>query len=206
MLKVIFFCFYRNTKSSFKYFHKLVLHLENQNQLIESFTKHADYSPLSLYFWHFGGNREINLEDKHSPTLFPPPEEEEEGSEKKKLCFLTCLHRLRPSYSCREQQMGEEEEDHDQPHVAGDVPVISTHQDQDQDQDRNEAYSWPVIRFDVPPTRTYHFCHQFRNTPNPNNFLKSLKWFLPIFLFVFFFIFIFFLLKFNFMGFYFYFH
>lgn len=74
--------------------------------------------------------------------------------------------------------MGEEEEDHDQPHVAGDVPVISTNQDQDQDQDqdRNEAYSWPVIRFDVPPTRTYHFCQQFRNTPNPNNFLKSLKW------------------------------
>ncbi|GMN50908.1 hypothetical protein TIFTF001_020057 [Ficus carica] len=72
--------------------------------------------------------------------------------------------------------MGEEEEDHDQPHVAGDVPVISTHQDQDQEQDRNEAYPWPVIRFDVPPTRTYHFCHQFRNSPNPNNFLKSLKW------------------------------
>lgn len=60
--------------------------------------------------------------------------------------------------------MGEEEGDQPQAHVVADI----TEQDQ--------AYSWPVIRFDVPPNRTYHFCHQFRNTPNPNNFLKSLKW------------------------------
>ncbi|KAL5579321.1 hypothetical protein UlMin_011763 [Ulmus minor] len=39
-----------------------------------------------------------------------------------------------------------------------------------------QVYSWPVIRFDVPPQRTYHFCHQFRTAPNPNNFLKSVKW------------------------------
>ncbi|KAL5579318.1 hypothetical protein UlMin_011760 [Ulmus minor] len=41
---------------------------------------------------------------------------------------------------------------------------------------QEQVYSWPVIRFDVPPQRTYHFCHQFRTAPNPNNFLKSIKW------------------------------
>ncbi|KAF4386908.1 hypothetical protein F8388_006863 [Cannabis sativa] len=39
-----------------------------------------------------------------------------------------------------------------------------------------EPYQWPVIRFDVPPYRTHHFFHQFRTGPNPNNFLKSVKW------------------------------
>ncbi|KAL7213182.1 hypothetical protein ACSBR2_015816 [Camellia fascicularis] len=40
-----------------------------------------------------------------------------------------------------------------------------------------EDYSWPVIRFDVPPVRTYHFCYQFRNTSsNPNNFPYGIKW------------------------------
>ncbi|KAA8519874.1 hypothetical protein F0562_014036, partial [Nyssa sinensis] len=39
-----------------------------------------------------------------------------------------------------------------------------------------QAYSWPTIRFDVPPHRTYHFHHQFRTPSNPNNFLKGVKW------------------------------
>lgn len=39
-----------------------------------------------------------------------------------------------------------------------------------------QEYSWPVIRFDVPPVRSYHFSQQFRNASNPNNFLKGVKW------------------------------
>lgn len=38
------------------------------------------------------------------------------------------------------------------------------------------AYSWPVIHFEVPPYRTYHFFNQFRTPSNPNNFLKGVKW------------------------------
>ncbi|GAU41748.1 hypothetical protein TSUD_85870 [Trifolium subterraneum] len=39
-----------------------------------------------------------------------------------------------------------------------------------------EEYSWPVLRFDIPPHRTYHFHHQFITPTNPNNFLKAVKW------------------------------
>ncbi|XVF40594.1 hypothetical protein PTKIN_Ptkin01aG0126400 [Pterospermum kingtungense] len=39
-----------------------------------------------------------------------------------------------------------------------------------------QEYEWPQIRFDVPPHRTYHFHKQFRTAPNPNNFLKGVKW------------------------------
>lgn len=56
--------------------------------------------------------------------------------------------------------------------------------DQVEEQQQQE-YSWPVIRFDVPPHRTYHFYNQFRNSPNPNNFLKAIKWYFCVFLFVF---------------------
>lgn len=38
------------------------------------------------------------------------------------------------------------------------------------------SYTWPAIRFDVPPQRAYHFFNQFRTGPNPNNFFKGLKW------------------------------
>lgn len=38
------------------------------------------------------------------------------------------------------------------------------------------SYSWPVIHFEVPPYRTYHFFNQFRTPSNPNNFLKGVKW------------------------------
>ncbi|AES90430.2 telomerase Cajal body protein 1 isoform X2 [Medicago truncatula] len=39
-----------------------------------------------------------------------------------------------------------------------------------------EEYSWPVLRFDVSPHRTYHFHQQFTSPTNPNNFLKAVKW------------------------------
>ncbi|KAK1326502.1 hypothetical protein QJS10_CPA01g01151 [Acorus calamus] len=39
------------------------------------------------------------------------------------------------------------------------------------------AYPWPALKFDVPPRKIYHFCHQFRRgSPNTNNFLKGVKW------------------------------
>ncbi|KAL3740415.1 hypothetical protein ACJRO7_021664 [Eucalyptus globulus] len=39
-----------------------------------------------------------------------------------------------------------------------------------------QDYSWPAIRFDVPPQRTYHFHKQFATDQKPNNFLKGVKW------------------------------
>ncbi|KAF7850695.1 hypothetical protein BT93_L5095 [Corymbia citriodora subsp. variegata] len=39
-----------------------------------------------------------------------------------------------------------------------------------------QDYSWPAIRFDVPPQRAYHFHKQFRTDQKPNNFLKGVKW------------------------------
>lgn len=41
---------------------------------------------------------------------------------------------------------------------------------------QGQEYSWPEIRFDVLPYRSYHFHRQFRSPFNPNNFLKSVKW------------------------------
>ncbi len=43
---------------------------------------------------------------------------------------------------------------------------------------QQQEYCWPVIQFDVLPHRTYHFYHQFRTAPNPNNFLKAVKWYI----------------------------
>ncbi|RZC03622.1 Telomerase Cajal body protein 1 isoform C [Glycine soja] len=40
----------------------------------------------------------------------------------------------------------------------------------------NEEYSFPVLRFDVSPHRTYHFHRQFITPSNPNNFFKAVKW------------------------------
>ncbi|XP_020231455.1 telomerase Cajal body protein 1 isoform X1 [Cajanus cajan] len=40
----------------------------------------------------------------------------------------------------------------------------------------NEEYSFPALRFDVPPHRTYHFHRQFISPTNPNSFLKAVKW------------------------------
>ena len=40
----------------------------------------------------------------------------------------------------------------------------------------HQDYSWPAIRFDVPPQRAYHFHRQFRTEQKPNNFLKGVKW------------------------------
>ena len=43
-------------------------------------------------------------------------------------------------------------------------------------EEEGSEYSWPVLRFDVPPHRTYHFHKQFITPSNPNNFLKGVKW------------------------------
>lgn len=63
----------------------------------------------------------------------------------------------------------EEEEKHQSNSPSGDAEITQATQ---------EEHSWPVIRFDVPPHRTYHFYHQFRTGPNPNNFLKGVKWYI----------------------------
>uniref|UniRef100_A0ACD6A4T6 Uncharacterized protein n=1 Tax=Avena sativa TaxID=4498 RepID=A0ACD6A4T6_AVESA len=40
-----------------------------------------------------------------------------------------------------------------------------------------EAYSWPQLRFDIPPRRLYHFADQFRSpSSSAGNFLKGVKW------------------------------
>jgi hypothetical protein len=41
-----------------------------------------------------------------------------------------------------------------------------------------EAYSWPQLRFDLPPRRLYHFADQFRSprSSSAGNFLKGAKW------------------------------
>ncbi|KDP20885.1 hypothetical protein JCGZ_21356 [Jatropha curcas] len=39
-----------------------------------------------------------------------------------------------------------------------------------------QDYSWPLIRFDLPPRRIHHFYKQFRTSSNANNFLKGVKW------------------------------
>ena len=49
---------------------------------------------------------------------------------------------------------------------------------QETQQAEQSSYTWPVIRFDVSPYRTYNFYNQFRTNPsNPNNFLKGIRWF-----------------------------
>jgi hypothetical protein len=42
-------------------------------------------------------------------------------------------------------------------------------------------YSWPLLRFDLPPRRLYHFAGQFRSaaaaaSASAGNFLKGVKW------------------------------
>lgn len=62
-----------------------------------------------------------------------------------------------------------EDEAAEQPPLNVDSEVTETTSD--------GSYSWPVVHYDVPPYRTYHFFQQFRNSPsNANNFLKGVKW------------------------------
>ncbi|KAM7530718.1 hypothetical protein LguiB_034128 [Lonicera macranthoides] len=72
--------------------------------------------------------------------------------------------------------MGEEAQHHQQPN--SDIePGEITEDPPTEQQQQQPPYSWPAIRFDVPPYRAYHFAHQFRtSSSNPNNFLKGLKW------------------------------
>lgn len=70
--------------------------------------------------------------------------------------------------------MGEEAQHHQQPNSDIEPGEIT----EDPPTEQQPPYSWPAIRFDVPPYRAYHFAHQFRTTSsNPNNFLKGLKWY-----------------------------
>jgi len=58
----------------------------------------------------------------------------------------------------------EQEQEQEQQHIS---PTATTQQD----------YTWPVIRYDLPPQRTHHFFKQFRtSSSSPNNFLKGIKW------------------------------
>ena len=87
------------------------------------------------------------------------------------------------------EAMGQEEEEQEENHnqnnnheskspsnSPSEVAEI-TEPTKDQEGQQQQEYSWPLIRFDVPPHRTYHFYNQFRNSPNPNNFLKAIKWY-----------------------------
>ncbi|XP_062017038.1 uncharacterized protein LOC133733438 isoform X1 [Rosa rugosa] len=70
--------------------------------------------------------------------------------------------------------MGEEEEQQhlsNSPNPDTEITENPSHQQQEE-----EYSSWPAIRFDVPPQRTYHFSQQFRTPSKPNNFLKAVKW------------------------------
>ncbi|KAF9588367.1 hypothetical protein IFM89_008797 [Coptis chinensis] len=64
--------------------------------------------------------------------------------------------------------MGEEEEE--EPILVNNEENIQTNLDE------QNIYTYPQIKFDIPPYKTYHFYQQFRNTSNPNNFLKAVKW------------------------------
>ncbi|KAK9227296.1 hypothetical protein WN943_012346 [Citrus x changshan-huyou] len=68
--------------------------------------------------------------------------------------------------------MGEEEQQQtlQQQQIYSDTEVTEAAQENQQE------YTWPLIRFDVPPHRTYHFYNQFRTSSIPNNFLKGIKW------------------------------
>lgn len=68
--------------------------------------------------------------------------------------------------------MGEEEREEENQLPSSQIEPTETSESPKQHQ-----YEWPKIRFDVPPYRTYHFHNQFRTGPNPNNFLKGVKWF-----------------------------
>lgn len=68
--------------------------------------------------------------------------------------------------------MGEEEQQQtlQQQQIYSDTEVTEAAQENQQE------YTWPLIRFDVPPHRTHHFYNQFRTSSIPNNFLKGIKW------------------------------
>ncbi|XP_021902199.1 telomerase Cajal body protein 1 [Carica papaya] len=74
--------------------------------------------------------------------------------------------------------MGEEEEHPPeiQQHQTNDSLIEIIESTDTAQHNQQEVYSWPSMRFDVPPQRTFHFFQQFRTVRNPNNFLKGVKW------------------------------
>lgn len=75
--------------------------------------------------------------------------------------------------------MGEEKEQQQQQLIEN----IETGEENKQEatetkEEDQSSYTWPVIRFDVSPFKTYTFYNQFRTNPSyPNNFLKGIRWF-----------------------------
>ncbi|XP_021294493.1 telomerase Cajal body protein 1 [Herrania umbratica] len=68
--------------------------------------------------------------------------------------------------------MGEEERQEENQQSNSQIEMTETSESTNQ-----QGHGWPLkIKFDVPPYRTYHFQKQFRTGPNPNNFLKGVKW------------------------------
>lgn len=67
--------------------------------------------------------------------------------------------------------MGEEEREEENQLPSSQIEPTET-----SESPKQQEYEWPKIRFNVPPYRTYHFHNQFRTGPNPNNFLKGVKW------------------------------
>ncbi|XP_070051727.1 uncharacterized protein [Nicotiana tomentosiformis] len=77
--------------------------------------------------------------------------------------------------------MGEEEASEQQPiresmGEEGAVDQIEVPTEAVEKPSEESSYRWPVIQYDVPPYRTYHFFNHFRTPSNPNNFLKGVKW------------------------------
>ncbi|KAI6704949.1 hypothetical protein NL676_007911 [Syzygium grande] len=72
-----------------------------------------------------------------------------------------------PTHFVPGKLLGMVEEEEEEQHQLSPLkePAGATHQE----------YSWPAIRFDVPPQRAYRFHTRFRTDQKPNNFLKGVK-------------------------------
>lgn len=73
-----------------------------------------------------------------------------------------------------------------QHNVGEDGEIDATIEDEEEQLESNpvdcaaeESFSvrpWPLLRFDIPPWRTYHFAHQFQDGSKRHNFFKGVKW------------------------------
>lgn len=78
--------------------------------------------------------------------------------------------------------MGEEIEEQQQQQLIEDIEIREENKQQEEaiteTEENQSSYTWPIIRFDVPPFKTYSFYNQFRTNPSyPNNFLKPIRWY-----------------------------
>lgn len=99
-----------------------------------------------------------------------------------------CIYTYKNAYTAGRQvgksvlKMGEQLQQQEQQKLVQDIGILEKNKQETETEEQQQSsysYSWPVIRFDVSaPHRTYHFYNQFRTNPsNPNNFLKSITWF-----------------------------